>query len=104
MRPSSFGAPERRRREGSPDPRGRRAGGGGRRRRATEPARDQAAPAYLRPPPVAARPLAVALTLTLSSCSWFTDFKDQPKMEPWESVSDSVPPRGNPQNSIPIEG
>jgi mono/diheme cytochrome c family protein len=37
-------------------------------------------------------------------CAWFTDFKDQPKMEPWESVSDSVPPRGNPQNSVPTQG
>ena len=25
-------------------------------------------------------------------------------MEPWESVADSVPPRGNPQNSVPIQG
>src|SRR5919202_1397141 len=45
-----------------------------------------------------------ALSLAPVSCSWFTDFKDQPKMEPWESVADSVPPRGNPQNSVPIQG
>ncbi len=50
------------------------------------------------------RPLAGVLTVALSSCSWFTDFKDQPKIEPWESVSDSVPPRGNPQNSVPVQG
>jgi mono/diheme cytochrome c family protein len=25
-------------------------------------------------------------------------------MEPWESVADSVPPRGNPQNSVPVQG
>lgn len=54
----------------------------------------------LHPPPF----LSIALTLALSSCSWFTDFKDQPKIEPWESVSDSVPPRGNPQNSVPVQG
>jgi mono/diheme cytochrome c family protein len=50
--------------------------------------------------------LAVVLLMAglASGCSWFTDFKDQPKVEPWESVSDSVPPRGNPQNSVPIQG
>jgi mono/diheme cytochrome c family protein len=59
------------------------------------------------PPPPARRPppsVAILLALSMSSCSWFTDFKDQPKIEPWESVSDSVPPRGNPQNSVPIQG
>jgi mono/diheme cytochrome c family protein len=75
--------------------RGRWANGGGRR-------------AFFRRPPAAARPLttaaALALAFTMTSCSWFTDFKDQPKAEPWESVSDSVPPRGNPQNSVPIQG
>ena len=57
-----------------------------------------------RPPPSALRPLHIALALSITSCSWFTDFKDQPKIEPWESVSDSVPPRANPQNSVPIQG
>ena len=52
-----------------------------------------------------ARPLMlVALAGALISCDWFTDFKDQPKIEPWESVADSIPPRGNPQNSVPIHG
>jgi mono/diheme cytochrome c family protein len=52
-----------------------------------------------------ARTALVALAVGLvSGCSWFTDFKDQPKMEPWESVSDTVPPRGNPQSSVPIHG
>jgi mono/diheme cytochrome c family protein len=46
----------------------------------------------------------VALAPAVASCSWFTDFKDQPKLEPWESVSDSVPPRGNPQYSVPLQG
>jgi mono/diheme cytochrome c family protein len=51
------------------------------------------------------RPALIALATALAAgCSWFTDFKDQPKIEPWESVADSVPPRGNPQNSVPIYG
>jgi mono/diheme cytochrome c family protein len=48
--------------------------------------------------------LVVAMLFAPTACSWFTDFKDQPKIEPWESVSDSVPPRGNPQNSVPVQG
>jgi mono/diheme cytochrome c family protein len=40
----------------------------------------------------------------LAACSWFTDFKQQPKIDPWESPADSIPPRGNPQGSIPISG
>src|SRR5215471_124135 len=40
----------------------------------------------------------------LSGCSWFTDFRQQPKIDPWESPNDSVPPRGNPQYSISILG
>jgi mono/diheme cytochrome c family protein len=42
--------------------------------------------------------------LGTSGCSWFTDFKQQPKIDPWESVSDSIPPRGNPQSSVPMYG
>jgi mono/diheme cytochrome c family protein len=42
--------------------------------------------------------------LLLGGCSWFTDFKQQPKIDPWESVSDSIPPRGNPQSSVPVYG
>ena len=48
--------------------------------------------------------IVLAFATGVSSCSWFTDFKDQPKIEPWESASDSVPPRGNPQNSVPVQG
>jgi mono/diheme cytochrome c family protein len=48
--------------------------------------------------------VAAGLAPSLLGCSWFTDFKDQPKIEPWESTSDSVPPRGNPQNSVPVQG
>jgi mono/diheme cytochrome c family protein len=51
----------------------------------------------------------VALPLSLGACDWFTDFKDQPKIEPWEAPSqrsaDSLtPPRGNPQYSVPVTG
>jgi len=49
--------------------------------------------------------LAVALLpLALGACEWFTDFKEQPKVDPWESPSDSIPMRGNPQFSVPIYG
>jgi mono/diheme cytochrome c family protein len=43
------------------------------------------------------------MVLGLSACSWFTDFKKQPKPNPWES-EDTVAMRGNPQNSIPVYG
>lgn len=42
--------------------------------------------------------------LLLGACSWFTDFKQQPKIDPWESVNDSIPPRANPQMSVPTVG
>lgn len=42
--------------------------------------------------------------LFLSGCSWFTDFKQQPKIDPWETASDTIPFRGNPQNSVPVYG
>ena len=42
--------------------------------------------------------------LTLGACSWFTDFKQQPKIDPWETPADTIPFRGNPQNSVPITG
>jgi len=62
---------------------------------------------------VAARALrastAIVLPLSLGACTWFTDFKNQPRIEPWESMSqdpaDSLsPPRGQPQNSMPLQG
>jgi len=46
----------------------------------------------------------IIVPLLLSSCSWFTDFKQQPKIDPWESPADSIPPRGSPQGSVPIYG
>ena len=50
------------------------------------------------------RSAALALTVVLSACSWFTDFKEQPKFDPWESPHDSIPMRGNPQGSVPVFG
>lgn len=53
----------------------------------------------------ARRLLAVApLFVLLASCSWFTDFKQQPKIDPWETAADTIPFRGNPQESVPITG
>ena len=56
----------------------------------------------------------VAATLSLTSCEWFSDFKSQPKVDPWEVVTsdtmrtrganDTVASRGNPQMSVPIYG
>ena len=40
----------------------------------------------------------------VGACSWFTDFKEQPKIDPWETASDTVPFRGNPQNSVSVYG
>ena len=52
-----------------------------------------------------ARALALLGAVTsLGACSWVTDFKEQPKFDPWESTSDTVPMRGNPQNSVPVYG
>jgi mono/diheme cytochrome c family protein len=44
------------------------------------------------------------LLLSTVGCSWFTDFKQQPKIDPWESLADTIPPRGNPQSSVPMYG
>jgi mono/diheme cytochrome c family protein len=53
--------------------------------------------------------VAAALPLAFGACTWFTDFKDQPRIEPWEPMSQNpndttTPPRGNPQFSVPIQG
>lgn len=48
--------------------------------------------------------LVAAFPLALGACSWFTDFKSQPKYDPWESPQDSIPARGNPQHSVPLYG
>jgi mono/diheme cytochrome c family protein len=47
---------------------------------------------------------ALSFILALGACSWFTDFKEQPKFDPWESTSDTIPFRGNPQNSVSVYG
>ncbi|HET9426024.1 MAG TPA: cytochrome c [Gemmatimonadaceae bacterium] len=44
------------------------------------------------------------LIVSLGGCSWFTDFKQQPKIDPWDTPNDSTPPRGNPQGSVPLYG
>ena len=47
----------------------------------------------------------VALAPAIGGCDWFTDFKDQPRLEPWENVAgDTIPFRGNPDGSVPIYG
>src|SRR6476660_4944100 len=52
----------------------------------------------------AKRGISLLALLALSGCSWFTDFKQQPKIDPWESPNDTIPPRGNPQFSVPVYG
>jgi mono/diheme cytochrome c family protein len=63
------------------------------------------------------RAAVAALVLPLGACDWFTDFKDQPRIEPWESyaladtagVLDTaaaarIPYRGQPVYSVPTSG
>ncbi len=45
-----------------------------------------------------------SVLLLLGACSWFTDFKQQPKLDPWETPSDTIAMRSNPQGSVPIYG
>jgi mono/diheme cytochrome c family protein len=52
----------------------------------------------------AQRGICLSLLLTLGGCSWFTDFKEQPKIDPWDTPNDSTPPRGQPQGSVPMNG
>ncbi|MEO7713263.1 MAG: cytochrome c [Gemmatimonadaceae bacterium] len=52
----------------------------------------------------ARRAVLLSVVFSLGACSWFTDFKQQPKMDPWESTNDSIPMRGNPQNSVSVYG
>ena len=47
--------------------------------------------------------IVVGSLASLSACEWFTDFKRQPKIDPWERL-DSAGVRGNPQTSVPITG
>jgi mono/diheme cytochrome c family protein len=50
---------------------------------------------------------AALLAFSLAGCSWFTDFRDQPKIKPWEAQyagNDTTPFRGQPEFSVPITG
>lgn len=65
-----------------------------------------AMPAFSR---VARVAVIASLPFAFSACTWFTDFKNQPRLEPWESFSVNVndtmaPPRYNPQMSVPMQG
>jgi mono/diheme cytochrome c family protein len=58
---------------------------------------------------VARAALVVSLPFSFGACTWFTDFKNQPRLEPWESFSVDVndtlaAPRFNPQMSVPVQG
>jgi mono/diheme cytochrome c family protein len=49
----------------------------------------------------------LALLPLMAGCSWFTDFRDQPKIKPWEAEyagNDTTPFRGQPEYSVPITG
>lgn len=53
--------------------------------------------------------LAIVATLALPACSWLTDFRQQPSVGPWQSLSvtwadTSTPSRGQPQGSVPTTG
>ena len=48
--------------------------------------------------------VALLLAWPATACSWFTDLKEQPKIDPWDSPVDTIPPRGNPQSSVPVYG
>jgi mono/diheme cytochrome c family protein len=46
----------------------------------------------------------ISLIGLLAGCSWFSDFKQQPKLDPWETAADTIAMRYNPQGSVPITG
>jgi mono/diheme cytochrome c family protein len=55
--------------------------------------------------------LLVAVVPVMAACGdWFTTFARQPSIHPWQVATmdsarrDSVPPRGNPQGSVPLYG
>jgi mono/diheme cytochrome c family protein len=59
------------------------------------------------------RCVPAVLALSLGACDWFTDFKDQPRLEPWESyalagtdtaTARKMAFRGQPQYSVPVTG
>lgn len=53
--------------------------------------------------------MAMLVPVAFTACTWFTDFKEQPSIEPWESMSQNpndttTPPRGQPAFSVPVQG
>lgn len=63
--------------------------------------------------PIFRRLAPAVLALSLGACDWFTDFKDQPRIEPWEAYASpgadtatlrKTAFRGQPQNSVPTTG
>ncbi|HKO16061.1 MAG TPA: cytochrome c [Gemmatimonadaceae bacterium] len=54
--------------------------------------------------PASVRAALLLPVILVGACSWFTDFKQQPKIDPWETVADTIASRGNPQNSVPVYG
>ena len=48
--------------------------------------------------------VCIAVGSAVSGCAWFTDFKQQPKLDPWETPADTIPMRANPQFSVPVYG
>jgi mono/diheme cytochrome c family protein len=53
---------------------------------------------------IASHLLMAGFVAVVSGCSWFTDFKLQPKIDPWETPADTIAFRGNPQFSVPVTG
>jgi len=52
---------------------------------------------------------AMPLLALLGACDWFTEFKNQPRIEPWEPVSQhdddtTHAPRGQPRWAVPVTG
>ena len=48
--------------------------------------------------------VALLASVATAGCSWFTDFKQQPKLDPWETPADTIAMRANPQGSVSIYG
>ena len=51
------------------------------------------------------RVAALAVVMAASTgCAWFSDFKQQPDIDPWQSTADTIGMRHNPQMSVPTTG
>jgi len=56
---------------------------------------------------IAKRLALAAVALGAAGCSWFTDFRYEPKIKPWEEQyagNDTTPFRGQPEFSVPLTG